>query len=367
MRIALRCIAALALLGASGCSSIKLRPSAPNLAVPSSATKDQVVALVNRNVTGVEGNPGLTGWSCRQARFDLGPLMKASGVVMVEAPHSFRLRVSNPLGGGDELDVGSNNEEFWIWQKGMEPPAILTAQHEDMGLALQHFRIPFQPDWIMEVLGVIPIEAEDYELRPSSKRYQMELIADSRSQTGDVLRKVIRVDTKRGWVMAHELWKPEGQLIASAVYSDHQADKVTKILMPRKIQVRWPEADLNLGIELQHLEVNPPHLPELVWTLPVKPGCRKLDMGDYARRQVGGPAEIQHVDHEPARSVMNGPPSDAPFTPAPQSAAAEAALGGPRPFPAEPSSAAAVTQPGPADLSDALPSSGRVRLDSLGP
>ena len=287
MRIACSCIAALALLTATACQSLKLRPALVTPAVSSTATRDQVVALVNRNITGVEGQPGLTSWSCKQARFDLGPLMKASGVVMVKAPHSFRLRVSNPIGGGDELDVGSNDQQFWIWQKGMDPPAILTAQHKDMGLALEHFRIPFEPDWIMEVLGVVPIEGSQYELRPANQRGQMELVAHTKSKTGDPVRKVIRVDTKRGWVLGHELWREPGKLIASAAYSDHQADKLTQVMMPRKIHVRWPEADLNLGIELRHLEVNPPQLPELVWTLPQKPGCRELDMGAYARRGKG--------------------------------------------------------------------------------
>ncbi|MFV0446787.1 MAG: hypothetical protein ACK5Q5_24715 [Planctomycetaceae bacterium] len=369
MPVACRCAAALVLLCAVGCGSFQLGSKFGRDTAASTATREQMVALVNRNVQGVNGNPGLKSWRCMQARFEVGPLMKASGTVIVEAPHSFRMRVSNPLGGGDELDVGSNNDEFWLWTKGQEPPAILMAKHEDLGPALNHFKIPFQPDWIMEVLGVVPIEAEEYELRSPPNSRLLELVSYSRAVTGQRVQKVIRVDPKRGQVTAHELWGENNKLIARAEFSDHRADKQTQVLMPRKIRVHWPEADLNLGITLDHVEINPPQLPELVWTMPTKPGCRTIDMGAYARAQTGsgGNGEpIQRVEHEPARDSRLDEPVPTLDSRPPRTAALEPAPAGARPFPgaATPlphSAAPSTSEPAP------LPATGRVRLDSLSP
>lgn len=370
MRLVRFGIALLALVPPAGCRSISLMPSSRSAAVPATASRDDVVALVNRNVTGVEGHAGLKSWRCTQAKFQMASMpMAADGTVIVEAPHSFRMRVSHPIGGGDELDVGSNTQEFWIWQKDM--PNLLTARHEDMPLALHHFRIPFQPDWIMEVMGVTPIDGSLYELRPGAKG-QVQLTARGQSPAGDPVRKVIHVDTRHGWVTAHELWSDKGQPIARAELSQHELDERTQTVLPRKIRIHWPEADLDLRITLKHLEINPPQLPEMVWQLPQKGGCPKLDMGEYARRQTGTPASpIQNVsDVQPQRESSVQPAVDQ--SPFPRSAALDAADLGARPFPdlatAPPpaaSTAPSTTLP-PRDQSAPLEPPGRVRLNDIG-
>lgn len=364
MRLAPLCIAAAALLSAAACRSISVWPNAGQRAAPVSATsKEQIVALVNRNVSGDDGE-ALKSWRCMQAKFQMAPMpMAADGTVIVEAPRSFRLRVSHPIGGGDELDVGSNPEQFWIWQKDM--PNLLTAQHADMGLALQHFRIPFQPDWVLEVMGVVPIDGAQYELRPAGNRH-VELVARSQSPAGESVTKVIRVDPRRGWVTAHELWGENGRAIAAAEFSDHEPDPRSNVVLPRKIRIHWPEAELDLRITLKHLEVNPPQLPELVWQLPHKAGSQPLDMGDYARRHLGA-EPIQRVEHGiPQADAAAAPAAELPAVP--QSAALDAHDDGARPFPgAAPAAVPASPPPTPLPADSApLAPPGRVRLNNIG-
>jgi len=422
MRIA--CLSLLTALGALGvgCRSFQLRPSfGARDVVASAASKDEVVALVNRNITGRPESGGLISWRCMQAKFQMPPMPGcAPGTIIVEAPRNFRLRVAHPIGGGDLLDVGSNPEEFWIWQKEMNPPYLLTSHHDDLPLALQQFKVPFQPDWIMEVLGVIPIDGSRYELHATPGKPWMELATTGIAPSGETLRKVVRVDTRRGWVLEHLLWGANGKLIASAELSDHRLDPATQIVTPRRIRIHWPEADMDLKITLDHLEVNPPHLPELVWQVPQKPGYKRVDMGAVARQRLGASA-IQHVEFE-APSTPAGraiapasPPAGAGSPPIstlpagaglppgaplgsgampsrlqgsadPATAAAEAAgppafpgtyageiAGAPQPppFPAGTSPPAGV--PAPAgnmvpvrEASAPLPPPGRVRLDALG-
>lgn len=373
------CLLAGAAVVACGCRSLQLRPSlASRDVVASTASKDEVVALVNRNITGTEQHGGLMSWRCMQAKFQMPPLPGwAPGTLLVEAPRNFRLRVNHPIGGGDMLDVGSNHDEFWIWQKEMNPPYLLTSHHEDMPLALRHFKVPFQPDWIMDVLGVIPIDGSRYDLHPAPGKPYMELAATCQSPSGESMRKVVRVDTRKGWVIEHLLWGPGGKLVASAALSDHRIDPATKIVTPRRIRIHWPEADMDLKITLDHLEVNPAEIPALAWQVPQKAGYRRLDMGAFARQQSAG-REIQFVEHEvPARNPS--PAAGVPTTDA-----------GPRPFPdLNGSRVDAAAQPPefpeasprpsgsvlPAsrqqslplrDNSVPLPLPGRVRLDALG-
>lgn len=374
------CVLLLGLLQTSGCQSFQLRPTFGGRdVVASTASKDDVVALVNRNITGSDNSGGLMSWSCMQARFQMAHTPGwATGTLVVEAPRNFRLRVSHPIGGGDMLDVGSNAEEFWIWQKDMNPPYLLTAHHEDMPLALRHFKVPFQPDWIMEVLGVIPIDGSRYELHVVPGKPYVELSGSSVAPSGESVRKVIRVSTRHGRVVEHLLWGSTGRLIASASLSNHRVDPATQIVTPRCIRIQWPDADMDLKITLEHLEINPRELPAMVWQVPQKAGYKRLDMGAYARQHLSG-REIQYVEHE---APATAPPRTGPSAGAqrggpktfPEQSTEGVGAGGPPPFPE-------TLMPAPAELAQSprdqqlpvrdqsvpLEPPGRVRLDSLSP
>lgn len=390
MRIAVLCACLASILLTGGCRSMELGSRfADGGASP--ADKDEVVAIVNRNVTGGDGRGGLISWRSMHAKFQMAPLpVAAPGTIIVEAPRNFRLRVSHPLGGGDELDVGSNTSEFWIWQKAMNPPYLLTSHHEDMPLALQHFKVPFQPDWIMEVLGVIPIDGSQYQIHPSSQRNVVELTTTAQSPGGEPMRKVIRVDTRKGYVTEHLLWDHAGRLVASAELDGHRIEAGSQIAMPRKLRIQWPEADLDLRITLERVEVNPPHLPDLVWQVPQKPGFKQLDMGDFARRQAAA-SGVLPAGHMSTPAAVSGPAASGPAVDSYGSGAATinpgGAVGGePPPFPTSPTNGAwganpapggtgssgtatgaAVSGTGAGGPSDPFDSSGRIRLDSLGP
>ncbi len=289
------------LIAVSGCATT--RPWNPwaktTPRIPPGSSKQQVVALLNRNITGdPEEGGGVESWRSTNVSFKIGGIpVPASGQIHVQAPKNFRILVSHPIAGTEELDVGSNHEEFWIWQKEMNPPYILTAHHEDLPLALQYFRVPFQPDWLMEVLGVIPLNPEDLELHWLPDRPQLELAAYRLAPDGSRVRRVIRVDTQRGLITEHILWGPDGRMIANAKLDGYQPDPQTGVMLPRVIRVQWPDAQLDLKMTLKDLEVNPSQLPEFVWTVPQKNGFRTLDMGAWARRQQSG-NEIQYAEHE---------------------------------------------------------------------
>ncbi len=370
IRTTMLCLAGMALLSATACRSINIRPLAGRDSGGPAVGKDQLVALVNRNVMGPEGGTRLKSWQCRQAKFQKAPIpVAADGMLIVEAPHNFRLRVSHPIGGGDELDVGSNQNEFWIWQKDMG--AVLTAQHQDLPLALQHFRIPFQPDWIMEVMGVTPIDGSQYELRTPPGQRQAELVSNGRSPTGEPIRKIIRIDTRRGWVLGHELLADNGKTIARAEFSQHEADPESRTVIPRKIRIHWPDADMDLRISLLHVEVNPPKLPEMVWQLPQKNGSARVDMGEYARRQ-SGVSGILPVDHGvPGDLRPKAPPGNAlsPRAELPQQSAAAEFVDpdtGTRPFPGLPPATGAAPPAFQSGDSAPLSPPGRTRLSDIG-
>jgi hypothetical protein len=352
-------------LTASGCRAFPRLPhNFPGMGrvIDPSATKDEIVALVNRNITGSAEHGGLMSWQARNVEFIMSPIpVPVPGEIIAEAPRNFRLRVYNPIGGGDELDVGSNSEEFWLWQKQMNPPYLLTARHEDMPIALQHFRIPFQPDWIMQVMGVIPIDGGEYELHHVPDQPYVELAANGHSPDGKPVRRVIRVSTRTGYVTEHALWGGDGRMIASAELDGHRVDKATGAVMPNVIRINWPEHDLNLKMKLGTVQVNPPHLPEMAWQVPSKNGFRRLDMGNFARSQISARSPVQHVEHEVPTAAVPAAGGPAPFPERPGSSSAaafSAGSGGLHP----PSGGQPLP---PRDGSAPIGPPGRVRLDEF--
>ncbi|MEZ6064332.1 MAG: hypothetical protein R3B90_01170 [Planctomycetaceae bacterium] len=311
MRTMLLIAALCGALAPCGCSTRNWLPIRPGpMAVGPDATQEQVVALVNRNITGNEGQGGLMGWRAMNAKFHMSPLpMGIPGQVVVEAPQNFRIRVSHPIGGGDELDVGSNTDQFWLWQKNDAVPYLLTARHEDMPIAMQSFRIPFQPDWVMEVFGVIPIDGSKYRLDQDPRNGYVDLVADTHSTAGVPVRKIVRIDRRRGWINEHIIQSPTGDLIASAQLQDYEATPQSGILLPKTIRINWPEHDLELTVRLGEVLINPPQLPEMAWQIPRKDGYRVLDMGEYARSQAGNPTGLQQAGHLQPTGALPGPQS----------------------------------------------------------
>lgn len=294
----------IAAMFAVGCRS--LAPQMPLMggtAIPVDATKAEIVAIVNRNFNERGDKPGLSAWQAEDVSFSTSmlPGVRVPGMVIVEAPRNLRLRVQNPITRGDELDVGSNSEEFWIWQKDTNPPYLFSSKHEDLPLALEHFRLPFQPDWIMEVLGVVPIDENSYTLQPSPEKGFIDLVAEQQSPTREAVRKVIRVDMRKGCVTEHSLWSESGKLLAKAELDSYRVDPKTKMAIPGTVRINWPDSNLKLAMNLGRVEVNPSYLPEVYWQLPQKNGYTHVDIGARIRaqqQQYGKSLGIEMAGHQ---------------------------------------------------------------------
>src|SRR5207253_1972708 len=89
-------------------------------------------------------------------------------------------------------DLGSNNEEFWFWLSKAPKPYQYYCSYEDLKKGVPYLPIPFQPEWIMETLGLGPYgPVERYQLESDDKTQTLRLVEMARSPQGTPLRKVI--------------------------------------------------------------------------------------------------------------------------------------------------------------------------------
>jgi hypothetical protein len=238
-----------------------------------------LIEHVNRNIT------NLHSWSCTDATVSATskymPIkLPLSTTIAVERDKNFRLRARSPL--GDEADFGSNSERFWFWMRRNNPPWVFTARHADMNAVGQRLQIPFHPDWIMEALGVVPLNPNNItHQQPGKEANTLLLISEEISPSGAAVRREIVVDTHLGVILAHRLFDAAGQRLAEARLSRHRREP-SGIIMPHVIELDWPQQEMSMTLELTTIEVNPSNLSERTWNLPDIPAkvfdmSRRLD------------------------------------------------------------------------------------------
>jgi len=248
-------------------------------ALPADANLSQIVGHLNSNIAHVH--------SWRSTKVTIVPHgsgaigVRLQARIAVEEPQNFRLQVSAM--GAKQADLGSNAEKFWFYMRPGQPKRVFFARHADIA-NLQ--RLPFEPQWVMEALGVVPMRQDGLRLqRPTGETGSLvELISGStRGQNSP--RHVVRVDTHAGHVIAHELYDASNQLIARAELSDYRPESVQGVMMPHQIGLDWPQFDFGMTMYLGDIEINPPTLPVATWTMPTIEGFPPLDLAEMARMQ----------------------------------------------------------------------------------
>jgi hypothetical protein len=175
---------------------------------------------------------------------------------------------------GNELDLGSNPEHLWFWARQMEPKAVITCRHEEIEAIQEHLPVPFQPEWLMEVLCVTPLNADHAEmLRDPNQPHLVKLVSHITNQQGHTVRKISTIDLRKGEITSHQLFDSEHRLIASAELSDYRHFPNTQARLPHEIKLHWAQQNLKMHLSLNGVEVNPPHLAQEIWNIPQIAGC----------------------------------------------------------------------------------------------
>lgn len=284
-RAALRSAAGLGLVFLPGCTSMRswLRGPADPFAsqpcvLPPDATVEQVVAHLNQNVDRLQS------WRAHGVGIRVkGIPFPLNGDLAVQKGRRLRLMVNSI--GGTEVDLGSNEHLFWFWAKQNKQPHVYYARHEDADLAVRQLNLPFEPQWLMEAFGLSPYDFQQLRLQPGMQPGTVQLVSDHVLNNGWQVRQIVVVDLCRGLVREHTLWDSarNGKIIASARLGEHFIDPQTGVVLPRRIELDWPQAEMSLAMEFGAIQVNPPALPEQLWEMPVLPQTQAINLGRSAR------------------------------------------------------------------------------------
>jgi len=284
--------------------------STPPCTLPADLAKPQLISYLNRNISALQA------WRSTDVRITTagpgGVPITLHAEIAAQSPRNFRLIASSIS--GNEADLGSNNERFWFWMRRNKDRHVFTATHSQIEQTQERLMIPFRPDWLMEVLGVVPLDDQQFEMQQTTDPKTVKLISERLSSSGRLVRRVIVVDVCHGHILSHNLQNENGTILARAGLSDYRVDEATGLSLPHRINLRWPRAGLRLTMRLGNVEVNPGTMPQQTWQLPTIPGYSLFDLGrlsSAARRTAGRQPRPQPLDTRFQQTGHDRPPSRA--------------------------------------------------------
>lgn len=221
-----------------------------------------------------------------------------SGTLFCEKPKNFRLRakaIGKPI-----ADFGSNDQEFWYWISQDNPPYLYHCSYAELARGNVNLPFPFQPDWVLETLGMATLNSSVEGFQIERKRDTFELTERGVSAQG---RPVLKVTVFRNGtaersapqITQHRLYDERRQLIAQAdVLSVKRDGRATT---PNHLVLKWPQQKIEMEMKLDGLRVYPtPVLAARAPDLFNRQSIRDLPSFDLARQSLDGqPSSFQRA------------------------------------------------------------------------
>ena len=242
--------------------------------LPPRPTLEQVIATVHDNTQRVRS------YMAPQAVLVVPGVPRLSAQVACEPPRRFRLRAQTAVTGG-ELDIGSNDDLFWLWIRRHQPPVMLHCRHDEYDRSSARRLLPIRAEWMPELLGLVTFRPEDRHEGPLPLP-DGRLEVRSRIGTGDgELLKSTLLDGTTGLVVEQHLFTTAGERLASARTTRHRVDPQSGAALPRLVEVSWPTSGIEFQLELTTISTNVPTAdPGQLWQMPAYEGYQPVDLAD---------------------------------------------------------------------------------------
>jgi len=215
----------------SGATCIPKRPNAEFAPKPMFAgppTQEQLFEVINRSrsIQSLQSN-FVTVNPNRMRNLD------ASLVWVRERKFKLSGGISRML--GNNFEVGSNDQYFWMSVRDGMRPQLFFARHDEFESQSTRRILPVSPLWILEALGISEIDPYRV-LGPAVNRPDgmLELSTMAPTATGTYTRTLV-IDPKFGYTRQVLLRDPSGRLVASATQSEHNYYASAGLSLPHKV------------------------------------------------------------------------------------------------------------------------------------
>jgi hypothetical protein len=282
-------LVAVASLFSSGCVLLNNRPLQPTPKPLAQRTIDVTafVAEHNRNANQIQS------LKARPSVQVVGRRLtgRTDARLAMQRPRDFKLEMES-VGGTKKADIGSNEQKFWFWVQNDDDKSIYWCNYAD--LKSSGLPITFQPDWIVESLGLNPISTEEaagIRVKEGPERGLTTLIFPPIQNKADTYTRVVVIwnDTLR--IKEYRILAGDRQtMLAHAVvkgYKEHEIDSDqtssnSKCYLPDEIRFEWKKEGLALDVAVQDVVINrlDPALTTSIFVEPRMPGYTRQNLAD---------------------------------------------------------------------------------------
>jgi len=164
---------------------------------------------------------------------------------------NFRMTAS--VAGFRGLDLGSNQEAFWMTIRIGMTPNLFYATHNDFDSQTVRRILPVSPLWLIEALGVTSFDPSTLTQEPVAQADGMIQLTTSVQSAIGPFQRIQVVDPKYGFTRQVFLKDPTGRLVAQAQQSNHEFYSEIQASLPHQVKIQLipvmdPPIELDISI-----------------------------------------------------------------------------------------------------------------------
>ena len=163
-----------------------------------------------------------------------------------------RFRMTASVAGVAGVDIGSNDDEFWMTIRAGLTKEMYYARHNEFDAQPNRPVLPVSPVWLIQAMGVCDIDLNKPMADPVTRADGMvELTTPEPSPIGNFTRTLV-VDPKFGYSRQVFLRDPTGRLVANATQAKHEYYSSIQSCLPHQVKVQLMPA----GSDVIELEIS---------------------------------------------------------------------------------------------------------------
>ncbi len=225
----------------------------PPVVLQSAPTLEEVAAVVNRT-------DGISQLSSNSVTVDMqGAPKLSSSTLHIQRDKHFRLRAGISLVPGIGVDMGSNDQLFWLEVPEGVSKTLYYAHHDQYQQQLHRAVLPVDPTWIMDALGLVHIDPANVVAGPVQRQDGKLEIRSTMAMPDGVYQRVCFIEPQAGYVTDQLLYSPSGALIAQSRASSHVYYPQPQCALPHQVDLTLSPAagpPISMHIEVGRYAVN---------------------------------------------------------------------------------------------------------------
>ncbi len=205
----------------------------PPVALNEMPSLEQVTSVINRT----QSIQQLSSNSASVEVLSMPNLPRLRATLNLERERKFRLRASLPIVLGAGMDLGSNDELFWIEVPEGISKTLYYARHDQYRQQLNRAILPVDPTWIMDALGLIQIDPNSVVHGPIKREDGKLEIRSTVPMPDGVYQRVCLIEPSAGYVTHLLLFAPDGSKIAQSQASNHVYYQPQQCALPHRVEL----------------------------------------------------------------------------------------------------------------------------------